>query len=191
MMVRGKLQGGALAKAGTSTAISPSSAAPKKEGRSRASYKAAKLPYSLSQLIFQAFDTCSARKGLSLAALKKYLTDVGYNVHKNNSRLKRELNNLVSHGLLVRLGGASGSFQLSHQAKRTGKSEPAKKKKAAKKPSVSRKSPKTEKKQPPAKPPNRQSNRAANRSRNHQFNNPPAGSSRKVPVKNTRRDKVK
>lgn len=93
-----------------------------------------RLSGSLSQLILQAFESCAnARKILSLLAIKKSLTEAGYAMTKNNQRLKRELCNLVSHGLLIRVSGsgASGSFRLnSSQARRSGRAEPGQKKKA-------------------------------------------------------------
>ncbi|KAJ6668174.1 hypothetical protein lerEdw1_015551 [Lerista edwardsae] len=99
----------------------------------------------------QAFDSCAnSRKALSLLAIKKSLIEAGYAVNKNNQRLKRELRNLVSHGLLIRVtgSGASGSFRLnSSQARRSGRSEPGQKKKA-----VTPKKPPARKREPQKKP---------------------------------------
>ncbi|XP_061051768.1 histone H1t [Eubalaena glacialis] len=70
---------------------------------------------SLSKLIIEALSISQERAGMSLAALKKALAAVGYDVEKNNSRIKLGLKSLVSKGILVqtRGTGASGSFKLS------------------------------------------------------------------------------
>uniref|UniRef100_A0A8C5RL03 H15 domain-containing protein n=1 Tax=Laticauda laticaudata TaxID=8630 RepID=A0A8C5RL03_LATLA len=51
----------------------------------------------------------------SLAALKKSLAASGYDMEKNNSRLKLVLRSLVSKGMLVQIKGtgASGSFKVN------------------------------------------------------------------------------
>uniref|UniRef100_A0A8C5T1R1 H15 domain-containing protein n=1 Tax=Laticauda laticaudata TaxID=8630 RepID=A0A8C5T1R1_LATLA len=51
----------------------------------------------------------------SLAALKKSLAASGYDVEKNNSRLKLVLRSLVTKGMLLQIKGtgASGSFKLN------------------------------------------------------------------------------
>ncbi|XP_023555789.1 histone H1t-like [Octodon degus] len=73
---------------------------------------------SLSKLITQALFESQDQIGMSLAALKKSLAATGYNVKKNNSRVKQALKNLVSKGVLVQIRGtgASGSFRLSKKA---------------------------------------------------------------------------
>ncbi|XP_053158953.1 histone H1-like [Hemicordylus capensis] len=131
-----------------------------------------RLSGSLSQLILKAFETSNPRKGLSLAALKKFLAESGYNVSRNNHRLKRELHNLVSNGLLIRItgSGASGSFKFSSREKKgVGKSDPAKKKTAvvAKKPSAGNTEPpkKPWKKQPAVTKPKGPRNKTANPNR--------------------------
>ena len=55
------------------------------------------------------------RSGVSLAALKKALAAAGYDVEKNNSRIKLGLKSLVGKGTLVQTKGtgASGSFKLN------------------------------------------------------------------------------
>ncbi|XP_028335219.1 histone H1t [Physeter macrocephalus] len=70
---------------------------------------------SLSKLIIDALSISQERTGMSLAALKKALAAVGYDVEKNNSRIKLGLKSLVSKGILVqtRGTGACGSFKLS------------------------------------------------------------------------------
>ncbi|XP_061475105.1 histone H1C-like [Rhineura floridana] len=117
-----------------------------------------RLSGPLSQLILQAFESsANPRKGVSLAALKKFLREGGYNLNRNkNSRLKRELHNLVSSGVLVRVtgSGASGSFKYgrTQAKKKSGKAETKKLKKSAraKKPSAGNREPKkkSRKKQP-------------------------------------------
>ncbi|KAL2791419.1 histone H1t [Daubentonia madagascariensis] len=73
---------------------------------------------SVSKLIIEALSVSQERAGMSLAALKKALAAAGYDVEKNNSRIKLGLKSLVSKGVLVqtRGTGASGSFKLSKKA---------------------------------------------------------------------------
>ncbi|XP_032194287.1 histone H1.4-like [Mustela erminea] len=58
------------------------------------------------------------RSGVSLAVLKKALAAAGYDMEKNNSRIKLGLKSLVSKGTLVQTKGtgASGSFKLNKKA---------------------------------------------------------------------------
>nr|XP_008992066.2 histone H1t [Callithrix jacchus] len=72
---------------------------------------------SVSKLITEALSVSQERVGMSLAALKKSLAAAGYDVEKNNSRIKLSLKSLVNKGILVqtRGTGASGSFKLSKQ----------------------------------------------------------------------------
>ncbi|EPY83108.1 histone H1t [Camelus ferus] len=73
---------------------------------------------SVSKLIIEALSMSQERAGMSLAALKKALAAAGYDVEKNNSRIKLGLKSLVTKGILVqtRGTGASGSFKLSRKA---------------------------------------------------------------------------
>ncbi|XP_037374931.1 histone H1t [Talpa occidentalis] len=73
---------------------------------------------SLSKLITEALSASQERAGMSLVALKKALAAAGYDVEKNNSRIKLGLKALVSNGTLVQTKGtgASGSFKLSKKA---------------------------------------------------------------------------
>ncbi|KAM9740288.1 histone H1t [Dama dama] len=73
---------------------------------------------SVSKLITEALSVSQERTGMSLAALKKALAAAGYDVEKNNSRIKLGLKGLVTKGILVqtRGTGASGSFKLSKKA---------------------------------------------------------------------------
>ncbi|KAJ7317220.1 hypothetical protein JRQ81_003382 [Phrynocephalus forsythii] len=175
-MVRGRRpQGNPEAAEAAAAALEPA-----KKGKNRASG-------SLSQLILQAFETGLPRKGLSLAALKKFLAEAGYNVSKNNSRLKRELHTLVSNGLLVRVTGtgASGTFKpgSGRAAKKPTKSEKRKAKKATaanKRESAERTEPrkKPHKKRPAVNKPKGLQNRptsAAPPDRKRRFNKHQAG----------------
>ncbi|NXU03931.1 H110 protein, partial [Buphagus erythrorhynchus] len=106
---------------------------------------------SVTELITKAVSASKERKGLSLAALKKALAAGGYDVEKNNSRIKLGLKSLVSKGTLVQTKGtgASGSFRLSkklgevkEKAPRKKTSVPKPRKPAAKKPASATKKPK-------------------------------------------------
>ncbi|XP_045076693.1 histone H1-like [Coregonus clupeaformis] len=88
----------------------------------------------------------SERSGVSLAALKKTLAAGGYDVEKNNSRVKIAVKSLVTKGTLVQTKGtgASGSFKLNKkavEAKKPAKKAavPKVKKVAAKKPAAAKK----------------------------------------------------
>ncbi|XP_004717868.1 histone H1.5 isoform X2 [Echinops telfairi] len=72
----------------------------------------------VSELITKAVSASKERNGLSLAALKKALAAGGYDVEKNNSRIKLGLKSLVNKGILVQTKGtgASGSFKLNKKA---------------------------------------------------------------------------
>ncbi|XP_038624298.1 histone H1.4-like [Tachyglossus aculeatus] len=73
---------------------------------------------SVSELITKAVAASKERNGVSLAALKKALAAAGYDVEKNNSRIKLGLKNLVAKGTLVQTKGtgASGSFKINKKA---------------------------------------------------------------------------
>ncbi|NWS26172.1 H15 protein, partial [Polioptila caerulea] len=108
--------------------------------------------------ITKAVSASKERKGLSLAALKKALAAGGYDVEKNNSRIKLGLKSLVSKGTLVRTSGIgpSCSFCLSkkpgggkEKAPKKGKTTAGKPKKpAAMRPVSAAKTPVTAKKSP-------------------------------------------
>uniref|UniRef100_A0A8B9P2G9 H15 domain-containing protein n=1 Tax=Apteryx owenii TaxID=8824 RepID=A0A8B9P2G9_APTOW len=106
---------------------------------------------SVTELITKAVSASKERKGLSLAALKKMLAAGGYDVEKNNSRIKLGLKSLVSKGTLVQTKGigASGSFRLNKKPGETKEKAPKKravaakpKKPAVKKPASTAKKPK-------------------------------------------------
>ena len=100
----------------------------------------------VSELITKAVAASKERSGVSLAALKKALAAAGYDVEKNNSRIKLGLKSLVSKGILVQTKGtgASGSFKLNKKAA-SGEAKPQAKKAGAakaKKPAGAAKKPK-------------------------------------------------
>ncbi|MBZ3873698.1 Histone H2B type 1 [Sciurus carolinensis] len=100
----------------------------------------------VSELITKAVAASKERSGVSLAALKKALAAAGYDVEKNNSRIKLGLKSLVSKGTLVQTKGtgASGSFKLNKKAA-SGEAKPKAKKAGAakaKKPAGAAKKPK-------------------------------------------------
>nr|XP_004670897.2 histone H1.1 [Jaculus jaculus] len=103
----------------TSTVPEKPSAAkkPKKPAKAAAAKKKPAGP-SVSELLVQAVSASKERSGVSLAALKKALAAAGYDVEKNNSRIKLGLKSLVSKGTLVQTKGtgASGSFKLNKKA---------------------------------------------------------------------------
>lgn len=72
----------------------------------------------VSELITKAVAASKERSRPFLAALKKALAAGGYDVEKNNSRIKLGLKSLVSKGTLVQTKGtgASGSFKLNKKA---------------------------------------------------------------------------
>ncbi|XP_005553873.3 histone H1.3 [Macaca fascicularis] len=115
----------------------------KKAGATAGKRKASGPP--VSELITKAVAASKERSGVSLAALKKALAAAGYDVEKNNSRIKLGLKSLVSKGTLVQTKGtgASGSFKLNKKAasgegkpkaKKAGSAKPRRPAAAAKKP---------------------------------------------------------
>ncbi|MEE6516192.1 hypothetical protein FKM82_025451 [Ascaphus truei] len=121
----------------------------------------AKSGPSVSDLIVRAVSASKERSGVSLSALKKALAAGGYDVEKNNSRLKLALKGLVSKETLIQLkgSGASGSFklnkkQLESKEKAARKQEagkpkkPAARKQPAKKPAARKQPAKSPKKAP-------------------------------------------
>nr|XP_034990350.1 histone H1.2-like [Zootoca vivipara] len=90
---------------------------------------------SVTELLTKAVTASKERGGISLAALKKSLAAAGYDVEKNNSRIKLGLKSLVARGILLQTKGtgASGSFKLN-------KKQADNKDKAPKKPAAAAKS---------------------------------------------------
>ncbi|XP_063062259.1 histone H1-like [Engraulis encrasicolus] len=120
-------------------------------GPTKAKRAVKKTGPSTAELVVKAVTASKDRKGVSLAAVKNALSASGYDVQKNNSRVKLAIKSLVNKGTLVQTKGtgASGSFKLNKQ--QLAAKKPAKKaaaKKAVKKPAA-KKAPKAAKK--PAK----------------------------------------
>uniref|UniRef100_A0A8C5MJF6 H15 domain-containing protein n=1 Tax=Leptobrachium leishanense TaxID=445787 RepID=A0A8C5MJF6_9ANUR len=115
----------------------PKKKQPKKAAGAKKSSKA--FCPSVSELIVKAVSASKERSGVSLPALKKVLSGCGYDVEKNNSRLKLALKALVTKETLVQVkgSGASGSFKLNKKKAEskaktaTPKKAPAKVKKPA------------------------------------------------------------
>ncbi|KAF4070257.1 hypothetical protein AMELA_G00292980 [Ameiurus melas] len=126
-------------------------AAPAKAPKKKAVSKAKKAGPSVGELIVKAVSSSKERSGVSLAALKKALAAGGYDVDKNNSRVKLAVKGLVTKGTLVQTKGtgASGSFKLAK--KQTEAKKPVKKAAPkAKKPAAAKKPKKVAAKKPAA-----------------------------------------
>ncbi|XP_039535500.1 histone H1-like [Pimephales promelas] len=108
--------------------------------------KAKKSGLSVSDLILKVLSSSEERGGVSLVALKKALAASGYDVVRNNSRIKLAVKRLVANGRLMQTKGtgASGSFKIGSKAVTKPKKATAKraKRKMAKKPAGAKKSPK-------------------------------------------------
>ncbi|XP_045073408.1 histone H1-like [Coregonus clupeaformis] len=124
-------------------APAPAAARAAKAPKKKAAAKAKKAGPSVGELIVKAVTASKERSGVSLAALKKTLAAGGYDVEKNNSRVKIAVKSLVTKGTLVQTKGtgASGSFKLNKkavEAKKPAKKAavPKVKKVAAKKPAA-------------------------------------------------------
>ncbi|XP_076001642.1 histone H1-like [Genypterus blacodes] len=125
------------------------SAAPAKSPKKKVVKPKKKAGPSVSDLIVEAVSASKERKGVSLAALKKNLAAGGYDVEKNNSRVKAAVKSLVVKGSLVQTkgAGASGSFKAAKSAEKPKKPVAVKTKKpAAKKPVAAKATPKKAKK---------------------------------------------
>ncbi|XP_076001740.1 histone H1-like [Genypterus blacodes] len=124
-------------------------AVPAKSPKKKTPMPKKKVGPSVGELIVTAVSASKERKGVSLAALKKALAAGGYDVEKNNSRVKATIRSLVLKGSLVQTkgAGASGSFKASKTAEKPKKPVVVKAKKpAAKKPAVAKATPKKAKK---------------------------------------------
>ncbi|XP_066528933.1 histone H1-like [Hoplias malabaricus] len=130
--------------------------APAKAPKKKAAARPKKSGPSVGELIVKAVSESKERSGVSLAALKKALAAGGYDVEKNNSRVKAAVKSLVTKGTLVQTKGtgASGSFKLNKkqsEAKKPAKKvAPKAKKPAAKKPAAAKKPKKVAAKKPAA-----------------------------------------
>ncbi|KAK2914437.1 hypothetical protein Q8A67_002836 [Cirrhinus molitorella] len=140
------------------TAPAPAAAPPAKAPKKKSAAKTKKAGPGVGDLIVKAVSASKERSGVSLAALKKALAAGGYDVEKNNSRVKIAIKSLVTKGTLVQVKGtgASGSFKLNKKQAET-KKKPAKKaapkakKPAAKKPAAAKKPKSAAAKKPAAK----------------------------------------
>ncbi|XP_073675523.1 histone H1.4 [Garra rufa] len=130
-----------------STAAPPAPSSATKTPRRRS--KAKKSGPSVSDLILKVLSSSKERGGVSLVALKKALAASGYDVVRNNSRVKLAVKRLVASGRLIQTKGtgASGSFKIGSKAA-TKPKKPKKpkakraKRKTPKKPAGAKKSPK-------------------------------------------------
>lgn len=70
---------------------------------------------NLSLLIFTAVATCQKKSGLSMQALKKIVTNMGYDMAKKKRYFLRSIKSMVAKGQLwqVKGTGATGSFKVN------------------------------------------------------------------------------
>lgn len=126
------------------SAATPAPSSATKTPRRRS--KAKKSGPSVSDLILKVLSSSEDRGGVSLVALKKALSASGYDVVRNNSRIKLAVKRLVASGRLIQTKGtgASGSFKIGSKAATKPKKAKAKKakRKTAKKLAGAKKSPK-------------------------------------------------
>ena len=96
-------------------APTPAASAPAKAPKKKSASKPKKVGPSVGELIVKVISASKERSGVSLAALKKALVASGYDVEKNNSRVKVAVKSLVTKGTLLQTKGtgASGSFKLN------------------------------------------------------------------------------
>ncbi|XP_052000195.1 histone H1-like [Xyrauchen texanus] len=133
-------------------------ATPAKAPKKISAAKPKKTGPSVGELIIKTVSASKERSGVSLAALKKALAAGGYDVEKNNSRVKIAIKSLVTEGTLVQTKGtgASGSFKLNKkqaesEKKPAKKAAPKVKKAAVKKPAAAKKPKSAATKKPAAK----------------------------------------
>ncbi|KAG3269225.1 histone H1.9 [Ictidomys tridecemlineatus] len=90
------------------------SGAPNKSENAHCTSPKAHRKLSMSKVIMRAMAEKGTRHRVSLAALKKAVTNNGYNMAHNIWRFKRVLKKLVDNGMLQRVTGrgTSGSFRL-------------------------------------------------------------------------------
>ncbi|XP_048372694.1 histone H1-like [Sphaerodactylus townsendi] len=128
-------------------------AAPKKTPAAAAKKPRKAAGPSVTELLTKAVAASKERHGVSLAALKKVLAAAGYDVDKNNSRIKIGLKSLVTKGTLLQTKGtgASGSFKINKkQADASAAKGPKDKAAAAKKKQPAAKKTKAAAKKPSA-----------------------------------------
>ncbi|KAG9327905.1 hypothetical protein JZ751_018383 [Albula glossodonta] len=145
-----------MAEEAPAPAPAPAAAAPAKAPEIKAA-KAFNQRPSIGELVVKLVTASKERNGMSFVAVKKALKAGGYDVEKNNSRLKVSIRGLLEKGTLVQTKGtgASGSFKIN-KYQEVMKKEPAKKavkvkKPAAKKPATDKKQKKVAAKKPAAK----------------------------------------
>ncbi|XP_016408058.1 histone H1-like [Sinocyclocheilus rhinocerous] len=136
----------------------PPAAAVTKAAKKKSAAKRKRTGPSVGELIVKAVSASKERSGVSLATLKKALAAGGYDVEKNNSRVKIAVKSLVTKGTLVQNKGigSSDSFKLNKKqaeikTKPANKAAPKAKKPAAKKPAAARKPKTAAAKKPTAK----------------------------------------
>ncbi|XP_078736999.1 histone H2B type 1-L-like isoform X2 [Lampetra fluviatilis] len=78
--------------------------APKSPKKKRAAPKSKKVGPSVSELILKALASSKERNGVSLPALKKSLAAGGYDVEKNNARVKLAIKKLVAKDAVAQKG---------------------------------------------------------------------------------------
>ncbi|KAM4619869.1 histone H1-like [Polymixia lowei] len=161
-----------MAEVAPAPAPAPAKAPKKKAPRPK------KAGPSVGELIVKAVSASKERSGVSLAALKKALAAGGYDVEKNNSRVKIAVKSLVTKGTLVQTKGtgASGSFKMNKKvdapakkpakkaapkAKKPAAKKATPKKAAPKKAAAAKKSPKKAKKPAAAKKPSKAAKKTA------------------------------
>ncbi|KAA0724134.1 Histone H1 [Triplophysa tibetana] len=103
--------------------VPAAAAQPTKAPRKKSAAKSTKTGPSVGELVVKVVSASKERSGVSLAALKKALAAGGYDVEKNNSRVKIAIKSLVTKGTLVQTKGtgASGSFKLNKKQGETKK----------------------------------------------------------------------
>ncbi|XP_056152543.1 histone H1-like [Lampris incognitus] len=113
-------------------AAAPAKAPKKKAPRPK------KVGPSVGELITKALAASKERGGMSLSAIKKALASSGYDVEKNNARVKAALKGLVTKETVVQMKGvgASGSFKLNKKAVEAKTTKPKKAAPKAKKPAT-------------------------------------------------------
>ena len=131
-------------------------ASPVKAPKKKSAAKPKRVGPSVNDLIVKVVTASKERNGVSLPALKKFLAAGGYDVEKNNSRVKVAVRNLVTKGVLLQHKGtgASGSFKISKELKKPAAKKaaavPKAKKPAAKKAVVAKKATPKKAKKPAA-----------------------------------------
>lgn len=85
------------------------------KARARPRARARKSGPSINQLIVEAVSASNERSGMSLPTLKKVLAASGYDVKKNQGRIRVAVRSLVNKGILVQTKGfgASASYKIS------------------------------------------------------------------------------